>query len=188
MEQIVRKYLIDNNTNVSIKMCELKYEEYIQAILHGYRGYLSSPTYSKYNKILLSGRPKQKVPLNYILNELHLKFCFKCDSLKKTEEFNKHKGASYGLQTCCKICDYAATLKIQKYTQAKRKAAKLLRTPIWSEKGEIKELYLNCPDGHHVDHIVPLQGKLVSGLHVFTNLQYLTASENMSKSNKFNIE
>lgn len=38
-----------------------------------------------------------------------------------------------------------------------------LRTPKWlskEEKQAIKEFYLNCPNGYHVDHIIPLQGKV----------------------------
>lgn len=74
-----------------------------------------------------------------------------------------------------------------KNKSAKRRADKLNRTPKWSEEGKIKEFYTNCLEGYHVDHIIPLNGELVSGLHVLDNLQYLLASDNFSKKNKFDI-
>ena len=68
-----------------------------------------------------------------------------------------------------------------------QQAARLKRVPKWSEKELIAAFYENCPEGYHVDHILPLQGKLVSGLHVFGNLQYLPAKENQSKGNKVEL-
>ena len=70
---------------------------------------------------------------------------------------------------------------------AKRKAAKLQRTPSWSDLEAIKEIYTQCPEGYHVDHIIPLQGALVSGLHIPENLQCIPAKENLSKNNKFKV-
>jgi hypothetical protein len=65
------------------------------------------------------------------------------------------------------------------------RAEKIQRCPAWADKKAIEDFYKNCPEGYHVDHIIPLKGKNVSGLHVLENLQYLSAKENMSKSNKF---
>jgi hypothetical protein len=71
---------------------------------------------------------------------------------------------------------------------AKRRCSLKNRTPSWANLSEIKRMYENCPDGHHVDHIIPLQGKFVSGFHVETNLQYLPASQNLKKHNKYIME
>lgn len=49
---------------------------------------------------------------------------------------------------------------------------------------ETRNIYKNCPSGFEVDHVIPLQGKNVSGLHVPWNLQYLTVSENRRKGRK----
>lgn len=45
----------------------------------------------------------------------------------------------------------------------------------------LQQIYLDCPDGHEVDHIIPISK---GGLHSPENLQYLTVSENRKKSNK----
>jgi hypothetical protein len=77
---------------------------------------------------------------------------------------------------------------------AKRRASKLKATPSWLTEDhlkEIKEIYKDAQEIRwlneeplHVDHIVPLQGKNVSGLHVPWNLQILTASVNLKKGNQ----
>ncbi len=64
-------------------------------------------------------------------------------------------------------------------------AKKLRALPAWADKKAIVAFYSNCPDGFEVDHIVPIQGKIVCGLHVLENLQYLPINVNRSKSNKF---
>lgn len=75
---------------------------------------------------------------------------------------------------------------------AKRRCQKLNATPPWYEHEKVTKLYeesarLTRETGvqYNVDHIVPLQNKLVSGLHCLANLQIITKEENLKKHNKF---
>lgn len=79
-------------------------------------------------------------------------------------------------------------------TAAKRRAAKMNRTPPWlttEQLDQIQNFYYLAKDlkaisgeTYHVDHIVPLQGDDVSGLHVPWNLQILPSDLNLSKGNQ----
>ena len=75
---------------------------------------------------------------------------------------------------------------------ASYRANKANRTPAWANKKQIERVYELAAwaskftdEPLHVDHISPLHGETISGLHVESNLQILTASENVRKSNKF---
>lgn len=77
---------------------------------------------------------------------------------------------------------------------ANRRSKKIKASPNWLSKNDkqmIKDIYKQCKylsetTGvlHHVDHIVPLNSKIVCGLHVPWNLQILTAEKNLLKGNK----
>lgn len=71
-------------------------------------------------------------------------------------------------------------------TNAKRRAAELNQCPPWADLDEIRKIYAVAKEsGLTVDHVIPLRGKKVSGLHVHTNLQLLTLSANSAKGNRF---
>lgn len=80
----------------------------------------------------------------------------------------------------------------------KRRADKLQRTPKWITKDDlwlIKEAHELAVlrsklfgFDWHVDHIIPLKGKTVSGLHVPTNIQVIEGKINIMKNNKFEGE
>jgi 5-methylcytosine-specific restriction endonuclease McrA len=60
------------------------------------------------------------------------------------------------------------------------------RTPTWANREAIDAIYAEAQRMNMtVDHIVPLRGKTVSGLHVESNLQLLTRVENAKKGNRF---
>lgn len=79
---------------------------------------------------------------------------------------------------------------------AKYRAAKLSAMPSWADLDKIKQIYNDASilraffkeflpkSDFHVDHVIPLQGKNVCGLHTEDNLQILPATENRSKGNR----
>lgn len=80
----------------------------------------------------------------------------------------------------------------QEYTVRRdRKARKSM--PKWADQAEIDAVYRRCWEMnveaeeviYHVDHIIPLCGKSVSGLHIASNLRIITKVENYKKRNHF---
>jgi len=80
-------------------------------------------------------------------------------------------------------------------TEAHRRASKMLATPSWLSEQDKKDIATEyalstwCSNvmgtAYHVDHIVPLKGKQVCGLHVPWNLQVIPAEQNISKGNRY---
>jgi hypothetical protein len=94
--------------------------------------------------------------------------------------------------------DWSARNKPKKAAlEAKRRAAILQRTPPWLTEDDlwlIEEAYdlaalrsSTLGFAWHVDHIIPLQGRKVSGLHVPENLQVIPGSDNVKKHNSYTI-
>lgn len=135
------------------------------------------------------------------------KVCPKCDKLLAYSKYHVNKDNPRGIANTCKVCraienaeqykkehtkisherSYSKNLGKIRERNSTYKNQRNLRVPSWNETELIQEFYNNCPEGYHVDHIIPLKGKLVSGLHVLSNLQYLTAKENLIKSNTYTI-
>jgi len=125
--------------------------------------------------------------------------CTECEKLKNNSQDRKQYMVEYASKKRDSIRKIASNW--QKNNKGKvnantalRHAAKMARKPTWltaADKMKIKCLYqLSAMYNResdikwHVDHIVPLQGETVSGLHVPWNLRVIPATENIRKSNK----
>lgn len=71
--------------------------------------------------------------------------------------------------------------------RTRRRVAVKQATPPWTSSQDLsifKKIYTQAVRLQaHVDHIIPINGDIVSGLHVIWNVQVLPASENLAKSN-----
>jgi hypothetical protein len=115
----------------------------------------------------------------------------------KKNWYTLHKEHVYGKTNAYRKANPDKTLQYQRnYKQAnagkarswlaKYRATKLQATPSWFEKELIEVVYMKAKEwGFEVDHIVPLQGKTVCGLHCWANLQLLDAPLNSGKRNHY---
>ena len=136
----------------------------------------------------------------------HLNICKSCEKVRLSESYLRHRDSvlkrtiAYGKEN--RHITRKASSKYHKLNRdksaartAKRRCQKLSATPSWLTQEQLKEIeyfYVHAKDcevvsgqQYHVDHIIPLQGKDICGLHVPWNLQILPADINLSKSNNF---
>lgn len=143
---------------------------------------------------------------NKLYHLVQIKTCPKCSNTLPYTYYSTDNSSSYGVANYCNAC-MSIRNKVyyddnkdryhkpyidehrSEYTarNAKRRAVRVSSTPSWANLEIIKRIY-DCAEGDHVDHIIPLQGEYVSGLHVETNLQYLSPEANLAKGNRYEIE
>lgn len=152
-------------------------------------GYTINPIKQSISEYLITNFPERKQEFGTggkirswrleLLQLIGYSYCTSCFSILELNKFgiNTNTGSISKIKSRCKSCRTAQL--------ALRKEFIKDRTPEWADLDLIRKFYNNCPKGYHVDHIVPLHGKNVSGLHVLNNLQYLTAEENLNKSNLY---
>ena len=113
--------------------------------------------------------------------------CWECAKVKSNRNNPNYNNLGWQRENREHLRAYQREYYKDKYRERNAKHEKRLKERyVYNDMNEIQEFYRNCPKGYHVDHIIPLNGKNVSGLHTIGNLQYLLATENLRKHNKFN--
>ena len=121
-----------------------------------------------------------------------LKPCTKC----KGQSFVIDKHDTYRCHTC-RVGYKRAARRADPSYKATLRAKKIGRIPKWlssEDRWMIKEVYYLARlrtkltgIQFDVDHVIPMNGKNVCGLHVPTNMQVITHSENSRKGNRYNV-
>lgn len=183
--------------------CWSEYRKESDGIYFGYTGKNFYRVYKKLFKNIIKPTVSESWK-SYILRLYSYKYCYDCKSLLKIDKFNLDSTRVSNTKNNCKKCQSAYSKEycktengkiVNSMQSANRRATKLQRTPSWLTEEDhwmFEEIYSLTKLREkltgvkwHVDHILPLQGKLVSGLHVPMNLQVITATENLSKGNTY---
>lgn len=169
---------------------ELKGKSIKDAILLGYRkaGWNAS-SHTNMTKRFFPTKPSGDNIFTFLLQRAHAGFCTFCNKVKSSSEFQSRSDDKTKTKSICRNCQYPYKKEVQgtgylNNSAAKYRADRLSATPPWADLQKIKEIYDNCPDGYHVDHIYPLKAINSCGLHVENNLQYLPSIDNLRKGNK----
>ena len=145
---------------------------------------------------------------------MNTKRCPECTETKPLSEFGVCK-QNNGVAPYCKPCTnaksrakYAANPErkaefVKRWKEnngavvsaivKRHRASRVINTPSWADLSIMNEIYKDAKefrDGGldvHVDHIVPLQGEKVCGLHVHNNLTVKLAQWNAAKGNRFSV-
>lgn len=147
-------------------------------------------------KHYFTGKPCKRghISKRYLIN----KECVNCRA-EKTQSY-KESGyfKNYRIENKEKEQQYRKKYKTENKNKtnantAKRRSLKAQRTPKWCDENKVKYFYtlaqyfefITLGIKYHVDHIIPLNGDTVCGLHVDNNLQILRADQNLTKNNKW---
>lgn len=127
----------------------------------------------------------------------HNALCPTCLSAYHSNNYHKYKNQdwykTYRRKHKKYISDWRKNNRAEQNTYfAEYNLSKKNRLPSYADKKAIARKYRTAQimssfgkTDYHVDHIIPLHGKNVSGFHIETNLQILKATDNHKKSNTF---
>ena len=108
------------------------------------------------------------------------KTCSNCGAVREL------KGSAKNLcGRCYQNQYYHANNEAERARRNARRSYLKRLTPAWADIEAIRRIYALCPPGHEVDHVIPVRGRRVTGLHVESNLQYLPVADNRKKLNTF---